>query len=166
MAKSRYSVVIRKQRPLFLDALASGSTVADAAKATGIGLRTVYTWRAEDTEFADEWDEAYRQGASALETEARRRAIEGTLKPIFNRGVQAVDYMGLPAFVREYSDTLLLFLMKARDPLRYCDRARTAALMRKWGLEDGKNRDGETVPCGTILSMIRELQAEKAALTG
>ena len=41
----------------------------------------------------------------ALEAEARRRAVEGVRKPVFYQGV-------ICGWVGEYSDTLLIFLLK------------------------------------------------------
>lgn len=49
-----------------------------------------------------------------MENEARRRAVEGTLRPVFHGGAQVGE-------VREYSDTLLIFLLKAHDP-KYRDK--------------------------------------------
>ena len=49
-----------------------------------------------------------------MEAEARRRGVEGTLKPVFYKGEECGQ-------VREYSDTLLIFLLKAHDP-KYRDR--------------------------------------------
>ena len=51
-----------------------------------------------------------------LEREARRRAVEGVEEPVG-------FYKGEPsAYVRKYSDTLLIFLMKGARPDKYRDR--------------------------------------------
>jgi hypothetical protein len=44
-----------------------------------------------------------------LEEEAVRRAYHGTERPIFQKGVQVGS-------VKEFSDSLLMFLLKSRDP--------------------------------------------------
>ena len=50
-----------------------------------------------------------------LELEARRRAVEGTERPVFYQG-------GEVGYVREYSDTLLIFLLKAHRPNKFRER--------------------------------------------
>ncbi|MFM9848909.1 MAG: hypothetical protein ACKVP3_17300 [Hyphomicrobiaceae bacterium] len=152
-----------KKRAAFLEALAAGLSISEAAKSAAVGLRTVYTWRKEDTKFADDWDEAYAQGAETLDAEAFRRAVTGTLRPVFNRGVRAVDHDGTPAAVREFSDTLLIVLMKARNPERYCERARTAALMRRWAKDDAADRAGADKPDADIVALLNRIAGAKAA---
>src|SRR5438105_4255506 len=73
-------------RERFLDRLAAGATVTQAAALSGLGLRTVYAWRKADSEFAAAWRDAYYIGAYALEDEAHRRAIEGTRRPLVHAG--------------------------------------------------------------------------------
>jgi hypothetical protein len=63
---------------------------------------------------------------------------EGIAKPIFHGGKRAIDVVqnpdgtvkrdasgkpiGIPAAVREYSDTLLIFMLKGRNPAVFGDR--------------------------------------------
>ena len=75
----------------------------------------VYQERRENALFAKAWDEAVELGTRHLEDEAVRRAAEGTLKPVFHQGQQC-------GVIREFSDTLLIFMLKARDP-RYREHA-------------------------------------------
>lgn len=101
----------------FLEALAAYGNVTQAAKACGMARRTLYDWRREDAAFAAAWDEASELGANALEDEARRRAFKGTLKPVYQRGEKV-------GTVREYSDTLLIFLLKGAKPEKYRENVR------------------------------------------
>lgn len=93
----------------FLGALADGASITRAAETAGIGRRTAFDHRQRDEDFALAWHEAAEAGADRLEDEARRRAAEGTLKPIYQGGK-------LVGEVREYSDTLLIFLLKGKRP--------------------------------------------------
>lgn len=68
-------------------------------------------------EFAEAWDAAKRIGVSALEDEAHRRAFEGVDKPVFYKG----DECGS---IREYSDLLAVFLLKAHDPAKYRENSK------------------------------------------
>ena len=75
----------------------------------------MYDLRARDERFAEQWDNAIEEGVEALEQEAWRRGLEGIVKPVFQRGVHVGD-------VREYSDTLLMALLRARRPGVYRQR--------------------------------------------
>jgi hypothetical protein len=100
----------------FLESLRkTGGNVARACKAEGIGRSTAYEWRDEDKEFAKRWDEAVDAGTDELEQEARRRAFKGTLKPVFYKGSKIGS-------IREYSDTLMIFLLKGNRPEKFKDR--------------------------------------------
>lgn len=101
----------------FLEALADTANVSAAAKKIRISRQYMYQVREEDEEFAAAWDEAVKLGTAALEDEAVRRAMDGTLKPVFYQGEKVGS-------IREYSDTLLIFLLKARDPDKYADRVK------------------------------------------
>ena len=140
----------------FLDLLTAGVTVIKAAEISGVARQTLYRWREADTEFAAQWAQAYTDGTDALADEAHRRALQGVAEPVFYQGQQI-------GTVQRYSDTLLMFLLKARDPERYCDRARTAALLRAWRLEDDKagNARGGTDLSQSTLDMLAEVAAWK-----
>ena len=56
-----------------------------------------------------EFEDADEEVTETLEREATRRASKGTLKPVFYQGKVCGE-------IREYSDTLLIFLLKARRP--------------------------------------------------
>ena len=81
----------------FLEALTAGASVRAAAYAAGIARSVAYEWRREDAGFHERWDAAIEEGTDALEDAARERAIA-------------------------VSDTLLIFLLKARRPEKYRDR--------------------------------------------
>lgn len=101
----------------FLTAFASLGNVARACQKTRVGRRTAYDRREADPEFAARWDEVIRIADETMEGEARRRAVEGTLVPVYQSGK-------LVGKVREYSDTLLIFLLKAHNPSKYRDNAK------------------------------------------
>lgn len=93
----------------FLSAMMVGKSVKDATKSVGLHIATPYRRRAADPVFAAAWREASNIGTEYLEEEAARRAYHGLNKPVFYQGEQC-------GTVREYSDTLLMFLLKKRDP--------------------------------------------------
>jgi hypothetical protein len=91
-------------------------SVMGAAREAGVHPKTPYDRRRTDEAFRRAWNEAADVGTRLLEQEAARRAYHGTLKPVFHKGVEC-------GAVREYSDVLLIFLLKARNPAKYRDGA-------------------------------------------
>jgi len=102
-------------RERFLKALAEGQSVTSAAVAANVCRRTPYRWRAEEPAFADSWLDSLEAGADRLEDEAFRRAVTGTEKPIYFNGAQIGS-------IREYSDSLLKFLLSAKRPAQFRER--------------------------------------------
>jgi transposase-like protein len=103
----------------FCAVLADCCNVGRACRAIGISRTAVYEWRETHPEFGKLWEVALKVGVSALEDEAHRRAFEGVDKPITHLGM-------ITATVKEYSDTLAIFLLKAHAPEKYRERVETA----------------------------------------
>lgn len=80
-----------------LDKLRLGYSVRAACRAENIGYRTYYDWRRDDPTFAVAADSAIDEGTDYLEDKARDRAVKD-------------------------SDTLMIFLLKARRPDKYRER--------------------------------------------
>lgn len=89
-----------EKKRLFLASLAEGNSVARAARDIGYSRTQVYEWRKTDPEFAMAWEDAIEAGTDELEDHAVQRAKDG-------------------------SDTLLIFMLKARRPERYKERYST-----------------------------------------
>jgi hypothetical protein len=80
----------------------------------------IYKWRDQDARFAKAWDEAMDLGSDALEDEAIRRGHEGVDRPVYQQGTRI-------GMIRDYSDTLLIFMLKARRPSRFRDNIKIDA---------------------------------------
>lgn len=98
----------------FLTAFSKTGIISVAAKCSKIDRRTVTNWR-EDPKFEERFQEALKESTELMEKEALRRATTGTLKPVFYKGAKC-------GLIREYSDTLLMFLLKGRDA-KYKDKS-------------------------------------------
>lgn len=120
--KARTDRTLLRAREVFIEALAGGASITKAAAAASVGRRTVYEWREADTDFAALWEEALESGIDLLEDEARRRAVEGVEKPVVAMGKIARNDDGTVLKIREYSDTLLALMLKAKKPKEYRDR--------------------------------------------
>lgn len=101
----------------FLTALASTGNVSMAAKKAAVTRQGAYARRAADPEFAARWQDAMDQAADWLEAEARRRAVTGVRRPVYQNGK-------LVGHVKEYSDALLTLLLKAARPDRYRENSK------------------------------------------
>lgn len=99
----------------FFQALSSGLPVGKAAQTVGYARSSVYEWRREDEQFSKAWAEAEETAVERMEAEADRRAIEGTRRPVFYQGAQCGE-------IAEFSDTLLMFRLKAKRPDLYRER--------------------------------------------
>ena len=89
----------------FLSALENTGIVAWAAKAAGVGRRTVYDHLNADPDFAEKWEEALDSAEARLEEEVMRRALEGEQVPVHYKG-KVVGHK------TRKSDTLLMFAVK------------------------------------------------------
>lgn len=96
----------------FLDAFRESGILATAARTAMIGVASARTYAEHHPDFAAAMKEAEEEAADVLEAEAHRRAYEGTERPVFQGGK-------LVGHVREYSDQLLMFLLRARRPERF-----------------------------------------------
>ncbi len=101
--------------PRFLDALAATGNVTWAAAAVGMTRAAALGLRARDETLARHWDDALEIATDALEAEARRRACEGWLEPVYYQGQRVGE-------VRKYSDRMLELLLKAQRPEKFKDR--------------------------------------------
>src|SRR5207248_8747945 len=110
MARRRPTRLTPEKRQTFLAALAEGHTVKAAALQTGIPRPQWYAYRAAEATLAADWEAALDEGTEVLEEEARRRAVDGVTKEkgVYHQGKCVDTYIET-----EYSDTLLIFLLKA-----------------------------------------------------
>jgi len=106
-AKLRWTPARKKK---FLKLLQdSGGNVSRACRDIGLSSRGAYKMKDRNKAFSDQWDEIAEAGTDDLIEEARRRAYHGIDKPIYHQGFK-VDT------IKEYSDTLLIFMIKAKRP--------------------------------------------------
>ena len=101
-------------RNTFLKALRSSGNIGHSCRKARVNRTTAYRLKARDPLFAAKWETAIEDSVDVMEFEARRRAVKGTDKPVFQKGEQV-------GVIREYSDTLLMFLLKANKPDKFRD---------------------------------------------
>jgi hypothetical protein len=138
--------------PRFLISLAESANIYAACKAAKVSRSTVYLRRDNDVMFAAAMAAAIDDACDDLELEARRRAKEGVVRPVFQGGARVGE-------VQDYSDTLLIFLLKAHRPEKFRDNVKVEHA-GKIDLEIDSLTDAE------LNRRIEETEAKIAALEG
>jgi len=116
-AARQAAALLARRKAAFLVEFEAKHLVSDAAKAAQVHRSTVYEWRATDEAFAAGWAEVEERSTELLEREAYRRAAVGTDKPVYHKGELVDTY-------KEFSDVLMIFLLKARRPGTYRENQR------------------------------------------
>jgi hypothetical protein len=103
----------------FIAALRNSGNVRAACQAAGVHRTTPYKAYAESPEFARQWDEALEDAVDTLEAAAWKRARDGVTRhdPIMFQGQKVAEKV-----ITEYSDTLMITLLKAHRPEKYRER--------------------------------------------
>lgn len=107
----------RDWKPAWLTAFEQHGTVSAACSEVGVGRTTVYEARQQDEAFALAWHDLEEATTERMEREALRRGVEGVKSDIFYRD----QVIGEET---KYSDTLLIFMLKARKPDVYRENVR------------------------------------------
>lgn len=99
----------RGRQAAFLAAFVRLGVVTYAARAARISRAIVYHWRDTDPRFEVRFQVASEEVADLLETEARRRALDGWEEEVYQGGV-------LVGTVRKYSRQMLILLLRGPSP--------------------------------------------------
>jgi len=103
---------LKKRR--VLERYAETGSISMASQHAGVSSWTHLKWKAKDRSFAAAHEDALTIAMDVVEHEARERALKGRLEPVY--------YAGKPCgAIRRYSDTLLMFLLKAARLEKYRD---------------------------------------------
>lgn len=105
---------IANRKALFIESMRQYGIVTVAADYAGITRQSAHKWRRLDKAFAAQWKEAKSISFGLLEKAANERARVGWEEEVYGKG----GYVGTR---KRYSDTILMFLMKAGNKKRYGD---------------------------------------------
>jgi hypothetical protein len=122
------------RRACFLEVLRRTANVSRAAREAGLATSTLYAQRARSATFAADWDAAVAEALDALEEELVHRVRHGVEKPVFYAGQQVGS-------MRQYSDALAMFILKARRPEVYGRVVAERALAAEAGAGDEPSQD-------------------------
>lgn len=146
---------MQRRKKAFLNHFAQYGNITQAARHAGIDRVTVYRWQEHDERFLHAFRDAEIQSTEMLEAEARRRAVDGveSRSPVYHKG-ELVNTI----VETKYSDTLLIFLLKARNPAKYRDNSRVELTGK-----DGGPIDVDLEPADRIARRIAQLAARVGA---
>ncbi|MDE2100069.1 MAG: hypothetical protein KGL39_22635 [Patescibacteria group bacterium] len=115
---TRGESVIKKAA--FLKAFAAVGIVKFAAQVARVDRRTVYKWLEGDPAFKSDYEQAERDAVNVLEQAAFKRAVAGvkSVRSFYDRNGNIINQ----ETEVKYSDSLLQFLLTARDPKRFGKR--------------------------------------------
>lgn len=102
----------KERQKLFLKEFAKCGVIFRAAEKASLNRSTHYEWLKLDVEYSRAFSDVKEEYIEKLEAEADRRAVEGVDRPVFYDG-------NVVGHIREYSDTLLIFRLKALKPEKY-----------------------------------------------
>jgi len=114
----------------FLAAYRATASVTRAALAAQIRREAHYRLLERSADYRAAYKAAAIEAAQTLEDEAVRRAVEGTTRPVMYHGKRILIPADsskprgkkTPLLEREYSDALLLALLKAKKPKEYREK--------------------------------------------
>ena len=154
---SAYAVCMQRGIPAtdedkqtFLDVLADTGVIQDGCRVAKVSRQTVYQWRKNDEVFEQAYADALNAASDALESEARRRAVEGVVRVKFNKE-------GTPFDEVQYSDTLLLALLKAKKPSEFADRSKTEIS----GPEGAPIQTNDTAAAARLVALLEEAKLRR-----
>jgi hypothetical protein len=113
------SVRSAQAKRAFLDDYKLWANISSACTAVGISRNTYYGWLEHDEHFAAALKQADAAATERLEREAYRRAIEGS--PYKRTSYWHGEPVGTDEKI-EYSDNLLMLLLRARRPDLYREK--------------------------------------------
>lgn len=98
------------------EAIKLTGNITKACDMCNVSKTAAYDHKEIDPIFSKAWDQAVEDSIELMEAEARRRAVEGVLEPVYYQGVVVGE-------VLKYSDTLLMFMIKGAKPEKYRDNS-------------------------------------------
>jgi len=120
-SKPRYQTLGRfgRAKHAFLECYSQWANISFACQVAGIARQTAYNWQEHDPQFALAFNIAGEQATERLEKEAWRRATEGT--PYTRTSYWHGEPVGTDSKI-EYSDQLMMLLLRARKPDIYREK--------------------------------------------
>lgn len=108
-----------RAKQAFLESYAQWANITQACKVAGVARNNIYYWQEHDDAFSQAFKVAESAATERLEREAWRRAVEGS--PYERTSYWHGEPVGTDRKI-EYSDPLLMLLLRARRPDLYREK--------------------------------------------
>ena len=109
----------KRRKHAFLESYRQWANISYACEQSGVARPNVYWWQEHDEQFALDFKLAGEQATERLEKEAWRRSVEGT--PYERTSYWHGEPVGTDRKI-EYSDQLMMLLLRARRPDLYREK--------------------------------------------
>ncbi|MBV9849830.1 MAG: hypothetical protein JO250_09180 [Armatimonadetes bacterium] len=128
-----FDKIIHPNARAFLAAFAKTGNVTVAARVARVKRQNHYNWLESVDGYREAFEAAREMAGDLLEEAARKRAVDGYLVPIYQRGKHVGNE-------RHYSDSLLTVLLKGAKPDKYKERVEN---QHKGRVEYAHSLDGD-----------------------
>jgi hypothetical protein len=141
----------------FLACYSGCGDVLASSRAARVQRNQHYNWLRNDPTYPERFKQAHALAVRTLEDEAVRRARLGVKRLVMYKGKPCKLADGTYAYETEYSDNLLMFLLKAYDRKRFGDKIDTTF---------GPNWSGniEDLPEEFLRQVLALIEAQAAAI--
>jgi len=112
-----------RAKQAFLTSYAQWANISYACEQSGVARQNVYDWQEHDPDFSAAFHRAESAATERLEREAWRRATEGS--PYTRTSYYRGEPVGTDHKI-EYSDQLMMLLLRARKPDIYREKVDVA----------------------------------------
>lgn len=146
--------IIARQKADFLAAMARLGTISAASRETGISRSIHYEWMDRDPAYVAAFRDAEDAAVDAMEAEAWRRAVQGVNRPVYQGGKYVGD-------VTEYSDQVLITMLKAHRPEKYRERVDLTVDVRALAIAAAQR---EGLDPEVVMAQVEALLAVEGAL--
>ncbi|MEJ7863257.1 MAG: hypothetical protein WKF90_16630 [Pyrinomonadaceae bacterium] len=111
-ATPKHAAIEKMKKDFLINLKSNSGNVSKALEVSGLNRQTAYRHFGDDEEFRNAWLDATEYALDELVVEARRRAVEGVKREIFDSRGNVIGTK------QEYSDRLLIFMMSVHERQR------------------------------------------------
>ena len=125
VTRDRHDGWTPERQEQFIAGLAESGCVADACRRVGVSRESAYALRRryDATDFRAAWDAALDYAVQQLSDAALSRAIHGVAVPHYYKGEVVGEH-------RRFNESLTMFILRYRDPVRYARHWDRQAVVR------------------------------------
>ena len=121
---------IPAMKDAIVEGIQKGLFISEIMTTLDITLALVNVWRGEDPLFNEAYTAAEEAFVDIIEKEAIRRAVYGVQEPVVYKGKVVTDPDGEIVYSRNFSDSLMQFILRGRRRSVYGDKREIDASLK------------------------------------